>query len=109
MTECGKTGWLIAACMIVQTILVVYLVFGQPTPKVDAKLLNVTDAILDLEARIARVEQENAILFRLIRSDRDGVLPDGGTSTDRPFVPLPPSPGGIGRTPGETLGDVPSR
>ncbi len=102
MAEYGKTGWLIAACMIVQTILVVYLVFGQPVPKVDAKLLNVTDAILDLEARIARVEQENATLFRLIRNEPVGVLPEATTATDGSSFTLPPNPG-------KMPGDFPNR
>jgi hypothetical protein len=95
---------MIAACMVVQTVLIAYLVFGQPVPKVDSKLLHVTDSILDLGARISRIEQENLILFRLLRNgnDQDGVVTDGDIG--RPSVPLPPLPNRIG-TP---LGDGPN-
>ena len=78
---------MIAVCMAVQTVLVLYLVFGQPAPKVDAKLLNVSDAILDQGARLSRVEQENVILFRLIRNGNDhvGIVPDGDRSVVSPL------------------------
>jgi hypothetical protein len=104
--ENQKQWWMIAVCMTVQTVLVAYLVLGQPTPKVDAKLLNVTDAILDQGARLSRMEQENAILFRLIRhgNDQIGVIPDGEAEPNPRPVPLPPPP----RRTGTPLGDVPN-
>lgn len=96
---------LIALAAIVQTVLVVYLVFLQPAPKYDAKFLTLTDSMLDQDARLAQVEQENRLLFRLLRNENDqqGVIPDETLIPNPALVPLPTPKKIIG----ETLGDSP--
>ena len=95
----------IALAAIAQTVLVVYLVFLQPAPKYDAKFLTLTDSILDQDARLAQVEQENKLLFRLLRneSEQHGVIPDETVLPNPALVPLPIPQKIIG----ETLGDSP--
>lgn len=102
-----KQWWLIALCLVVQTVFTAYLALWQPVPKIDAKLLTVTNAILDLEARAARTEQDNAVLFRMLRNgnDRYGVIPE--TVTEPASVPLHPvTPPDPKRISGEPLGEV---
>lgn len=88
-----KPFWLIAICTLVQAVLVVHLAFFQPQPRIDAKLLTVNNAMLDMEARILAVEQENALLFKMLRADSDqhGLAPEAETAPAS--IPLPPQPG----------------
>lgn len=96
---------LIATVAIAQTVLVVYLVFLQPAPKYDAKFLTLTDSMLDQDARLAQVEQENRLLFRMLRneSERHGVVPDEDTVPVPSLVPLP----GPKKIIGESMGEAP--
>ncbi len=94
-TKLVKPFWLIAFGAIVQTVVIVYLAFYQPLPKIDEKLLTVHNALLDMEARMLAVEQEHLLLFKLLREDGEqhGVLPEQPNEPDA--VPLPPQPGRI--------------
>jgi hypothetical protein len=79
----------------------------------------VTDKLLDMQAELTRVSQENQTLFRMLRSDNDqrGVIPDRRPGYPAP-IPLPPqpqpqppyrpgSPGdAMGDSFGETFGDT---
>jgi hypothetical protein len=65
--------------------------------EMDAKMLPVTESLLNLQNRIERVDQENQILFRMLRNE-NGLLPD---TSPLPVIPLPPS-----RPIGGSLGDA---
>jgi hypothetical protein len=99
----------IAVCAVCQTVLMFYLVFLQPAVKVDLKFSKMSEAVLDLDARIASIERENMTLFRMLRAENDqrGVIPD--YSPNYPDVsPLPPPRKTGDRKQGDTpLGDVP--
>lgn len=94
-----KPFWLMTMCCIVQTAIITYLAFFQPVPRIDAKLLTVNNALLDMEARMLAVEQENILLFKMLRGDGDqhGLIPE--MKPEPAAVPLPP------RT-GQAIGDA---
>ena len=95
----------ITLILLVQTFLVIYLVFLQPAPKIDAKLGNLSHSLLDLETRIVQVERENAILFKMLRTENEwqGLTPTPGR-TDQTVIPLPPKK--IGDAPGNMPGEA---
>jgi len=98
----------IALAVALQTLVVIYLVFGQPAPKLDGKLQTLSNNLMDQEARLVQVERENATLFRMLRNgnEQHGVLPDRNALPVVP-VPLPPSPKRIGDMPGDFPGEMP--
>ena len=100
------------AVMII-TVLAVFLVILSKT-FADRRYVRVTDALLDTQARMERIEQNETVLFRLLRNDGDqrGVIPER-----IPVYPVPPKPaphrtGSVmpgdawGNIPGDSLGDV---
>ena len=105
-------GWAVVAGIVVQTVLVVYLVFFQPPQRYDKKFQTLTDSYLDMETRIVQVERENIMLFRMLRNenDRHGVIPEPIMLPEPEFpLPQPPAPRPARRTgdmPGESMGDI---
>jgi hypothetical protein len=92
-----KPFWLITVSILIQTVVIVYLAFYQPIPKIDSKLSTMSNALLDMEARISSVEQEQLLLFKLLREEENGVLPD--VPSEPASIPLPPPPS-------RTIGDA---
>jgi len=102
---------LIAFGVVVQTIVVCYLMFWQPVPKIDGKLLNFSNNLMDQEARLVQLERENVTLFRMLRNENEqrGLMPDRLYVPVAP-VPLPPGPSPTKKTgdvPGDLMGDMP--
>jgi hypothetical protein len=96
-----------AAIMI--ALMTAFIVIQSRT-SADRQYVRVTDTLLDMQARMERNEQNEAVLFRMLRNDSDqrGVIPD--RNSVYPIPPSPPKPttnrpGGV--MPGDALGDVP--
>jgi len=102
------------AAMMIALLAVFLVILSQASA--DRRYVRVTDALLDTQARMERIEQNEAVLFRLLRNDGDqrGVIPDR-----IPVYPTPPQPkpapyrpgsampgDAWGNIPGDSLGDV---
>jgi len=88
--------------------LMVTFIVTQSRTSADQRYLRMTDSLLDVQARMDRTEQNEIVLFRMLRNENDqrGVIPD--------WLPLPPSPHpkpAPNRTgsalPGDAFGDAP--
>jgi hypothetical protein len=49
--------------------LTVYSVLFRPEPKIDSRFVTVTESLLNLQNRVERIDQENQILFRMLRNE----------------------------------------
>ena len=58
---------LIVFGIMVQTLVVCYLAFCQQAPMIDGKLLNFSNNLMDMEARLIQLERENVTLFRMCK------------------------------------------
>jgi hypothetical protein len=90
-----------------------YVTMRVPSLKTDDRMVKLSDAVLDLEARLGRVEQTNEVLLRALQA---GHVQTQGVSVplyvpDVPVIPLPAPvpPRRIGDVPGDIpLGDTPA-
>ena len=80
--------------------------YGQEE-SLDKKLMTISENILDLNARLTRVEEENVTLFRLLRNPMEsGYIPEPTPVRVLPPIPQPmPKPKPIGSSVGD-VGDV---
>ena len=81
----------------------------QSRTSADRQYVRVTDALLDMQARMERNEQNEAVLFRMLRNDSDqrGVIPDRISISPIPPSPPKPTPNRTGGVmPGDALGDA---
>jgi hypothetical protein len=107
--KCLRVFRFIALVVAVMTLLTGYLVFLQPAPMIDGKLLNLSNNQMDQEARLTQLERENVTLFRMLRNENEqrGLVPDRRYDPVTP-APLPPVPARTtGDTPGDLSGDMP--
>jgi hypothetical protein len=77
--------------------LTAYSTFYPAAPKVDERFQVVTEALVTLQNRVEKIDQENQILFRMLRNDN-------GLTNDPRTVPVVPAQRPLGDVP---LGDVP--
>ncbi|MCL2624976.1 MAG: hypothetical protein FWD31_15035 [Planctomycetaceae bacterium] len=93
----------IAFGVMVQTLVVCYLAFWQPSPMIDGKLLRFSNNLMDQEARLVQLERENMTLFRMLRNENE----QRGLTPDRLYVPVAPVPLPPGSSPVKIIGDAP--
>jgi hypothetical protein len=100
---------LVLSVVAFSAVVIVFIAVGltkkpvlfNPQTKNDAKWETLAESVLNLQARIDKIEQENQVLFRLLRQE-NGVIPDSTVPpvSLTPVLPLP-------RPLGDVLGDVP--
>ena len=75
----------------------------------DKQYVLFTDSILDIKARMDKLEQENIVLFRMLRNENEqrGVIPDNRGPVYPVPLPPQPAPGWIpGQTGDSSVGDT---
>jgi len=96
------TTWLFVFQTVILLLVSILLARSQFDVSADKRYAKVTDAMLDAQARLDKLDQDNQVLFRMLRYDSDqrGVIPT-------PLSPLPkPQPNRPGNAPGGVPGDA---